>query len=420
MTVVADAEDRCVISSRGTDGIGHQLQAKLSCLAASSALPGVRYAEHPVIAAQYVSWQRSSIMASSAANVTLKQLDKAFSEPIAACGYRRWNRHLNRSWPRSGGSTFTDTGEAGWRHALALMAAGKHSDLSCKLQRQAGRRGSSLLWRLWNQSTYRCPLARPGRGHPIFFSDNCWDLTGCTESDLMTRWLASVEGACVRGAIVAANPRPVEFSRERTHVVLHIRRGDAIGRQRALGTSPAYYVAVMAKLEQQHPQAQFWLSSDTHFDVIKNLLIPGEGGTWEKTPGEVEAAAIKADRAALRMLRSKLRNAQLRRVDVLTDFRRMLHADVLVLAASSLSYSAGLLAYGRGKRVVAPACWPTVSELARDDQLAVKAFALLPHFSTAPCVNQTGARTSALPGPSRAATAARGRVTMRVTGSRVT
>lgn len=47
---------RCLISSRSHDGIGHQLQAKLSCLAASFALAGVEYAEHPIIAAQYVSW----------------------------------------------------------------------------------------------------------------------------------------------------------------------------------------------------------------------------------------------------------------------------------------------------------------------------------------------------------------------------
>ena len=180
-----------------------------------------------------------------------------------------------------------------------------------------------------------------------------------------------------------------------TNVVLHLRRGDAIGRQRAFGTSPAYYVAAVRALRRLHPRAQFWLASDTHFSVFAH--------NWEMGPDPGQAAArsaIDADRAALVALRHALRaaSADTAAADVLTDFRRMLHADVLVLGASSLSYAAALLASGRNRTVIAPACWPKLGELARD-ALAVKAFALLPYFTTAPCVNSTGALTgSVIPG----------------------
>ena len=401
----ASDEARCIISSRGADGIGHQLHAKLSCLAASSALPGVTYAKHPIFAAQYVSWHRSSIMASSAGRLSAKELDRSISQPIAMCGHKRWDQKLNRSFSRSGGHIFSDTGEGTWRHSLLPRAAGTSNTLSCKLQRQSDKRGSSMLWWLWNHTSHRCPPLPRGRGLPIFFGDNCWDLTGCSEDDLFTRWLASEGGACIRDAIVAANPRPDEFA-EHINVVLHMRRGDAIVRQRALGTSPAYYVSVLAEVARMHPKAQFWLASDTYFDVIAHTTKEADGGhafggksVTERT-AELETAALEADRLGLRRLRRQLytMKANLTQVDVLTDFRRMLHADVLVLGASSLSYSAGLLAFGRGKKVIAPACWPTVAELASDDELGVKAFALLPHFSTAPCVNGTGDRTSSIPG----------------------
>ena len=62
---------RCVISARSIDGLGHQLQSKLSCLAAAHALPGVHYAEHGVYAVQYVTWSRERLMA--AVNVNLTQ-----------------------------------------------------------------------------------------------------------------------------------------------------------------------------------------------------------------------------------------------------------------------------------------------------------------------------------------------------------
>ena len=52
------------------------------------------------------------------------------------------------------------------------------------------------------------------------------------------------------------------------------------------------------------------------------------------------------------------------------------------------SYAAALLRFNRSTPNVAPACWPELPALARDER-RVKSYALLPHFERAPCVGKS-------------------------------
>ena len=52
---MAPTRNECLISSFGTDGIGHQMEAKLTCIATAAALDGVAYVHYPLHAGHGVT-----------------------------------------------------------------------------------------------------------------------------------------------------------------------------------------------------------------------------------------------------------------------------------------------------------------------------------------------------------------------------
>ena len=318
----------CAITSFSNDGVGHQLHAKLSCMAAARAVPGFYYVDRLMLNAEHATWHTHGLE-----QLTVAELQAAFGAPIGAC-YPRAN---TSQWhPRPGGNN----------------GGGPR----CHIDRG---RSVSMCWAYEQDPRKSC------NANHVYSADNCWEYTSCHDRDILSEWLASQDGACVRQAFYEAHRRPPDFDASHLHVVMHVRRGDAIGRQDERGTSLDYFVDYVRGMRPPpHTRTKLWLVTDETQNVSEVY-----GRMRDAAPAGV-------------VMGTSPPSSSVNSASVTRDFARMLHADVLVLSSSSLSMVAALLGFGR-MTVVAPSSWPNQSAVAHDRTIS-KAFVAYSHWVSHP------------------------------------
>lgn len=297
----------CRLACRGRDSFGHQLEAKLSCVA-TAALIGAEYIDIPFVRLR--DWEPGL--------EDVVRFSEAF--PIKPQGTTTHSRRPGSStwWPVATGPL----------HEVCLRA-----DMADSWFSRVARRN------------YTCC-----REH-IYVGNNCFDAFHC-HSAWPALWQA-VAPMMRRLHRSRARPEPVlarsthDSSTWGAHVVLHVKvRGD-----RQMRLSPGYYARAirilrseLAKASQRPPLFHIeapdgWLDDEAE-EFYANLLcrlqsVRAKGSRAPPPPRDVE--------------RGTLGPAPLHLV-----FHRMVSASTLVMARSSLSMAAALLSDGS---VIFPRCY---------------------------------------------------------------
>ena len=292
----------CLVASRSFDGLGHQLEAKLSCIAATRHF-GFEYVH--------------AAFKGKAHRENLGSLERTLL-PGFASAFRRYDRQRMQSRPRA--PAFARTFP--FLRPCTCCTPPPLSSSCSALGWGNDTRSSSDSWLLQaatNLSFRRSTCC----GDTVHVADNCFDFLYCHPDwpGIWTNVLPDVHrmfGKLSLPADDAANGS----SRWGATVVLHIRCGDAF--ERALPI--AYYARAIREMREtlgrgQHTRPPlFRVQTDAPGVHIETLL---------SGPDVIFDYANHADNGSLALA-----------------FQRMVSADVLVIARSSLSMAAALLNNG--------------------------------------------------------------------------
>lgn len=272
----------CYISSYGGDGIGHQMEAKMSCLATAVML-NLTYAHQPVQQLEHDE-------------------DPAFMEDL-----------------------FGFSAVVPQLPDLAVFYNSSTMKLKKRNPQPWVGRCQEASWFDTHKET--CAGTQNAKRTPVYSRDNCWDFFWCQESAMPDRWWQSVvpvlrntflSGRLLETTIATTNRVP-----GRLLVVLHVRMGDA-GRRR---TDGAWVLVVLQNLRDAASENGVGLEIVVHTDGERGAVQDMLGINNETTTKDIVSIYSRGDE------RATLERA-------LYD---MVMADVLVSADSSLSHTAALL-----------------------------------------------------------------------------
>lgn len=199
--VLQEGVPKCMISSRGSDGFGHQFHAKLSCMAVAETL-GMKYIHTPFKNAEHGE-------AGSSFNDYLG-LDKIF--PVLK-SITNVSEQIREPVPRMGDC---EESTPSWFRDLANG------------RRQCAHDGKS-----------------------VYTADNCWDFFYCHSVSWADQWYNKVQPRVREAFLESSKAYSVDMEKRGPNdkrVVLHIRRGD-IPKQRTLQNE--YYHNVIDMLKEE-------------------------------------------------------------------------------------------------------------------------------------------------------------------------
>lgn len=294
----------CTISQRGWDGFGHQLEAKLSCIATAEAL-NLSYVHIP--------FRRIRLRPGATSD---------FDDATQFEGFIGLDS-IHPSW-RSGMRSHARVPGAPtwWPWRDAVYGGGLH--LRC----HESARTTSWFGRL-ERGAERCCAEH------VYTGDSCFDHFYCAPG-----WPAIWERVApwLRGHYMAVAKPDTQWdarfapstegsSQRHAHVAVHFRRGAS----RGLRLPAAYYAGVVLALRAMLPAPRFRIQTDATPAELRRLmrLLGGKDDVIVDTRAETPLPLA---------------------------FHRMVTADVVVLARSSLSMAAALLSNGTA---VFPECFLT-------------------------------------------------------------
>lgn len=287
-------QPRCLISSQGSDGLGHQLEAKLSCIATAAVLHHeLEYVHTPIVSAEH-----------GTDGTTFEQF-VGIEKSLTSTHYAVEVLHLNN-----------DTKEQKFRLQVRdpLPRVGKCRDPS------------------WFQPEIRQEQCRNAAySNTIFMADNCWDFFYCTLKQhknvtLIEEAFGRLRAGYIRQKLDSDNNTSSVSELSSLKVVVHIRRTDS-GRRKI---SSAYYSNLIRELvSASGTNGTGRLSIVVHTDqegTSRRNLLPELEGSYNITIQDKNSVTMQ------------------------TVFHEMVQADIFITSRSSLSNAAALM--GRPNRPV--------------------------------------------------------------------
>jgi len=283
------------ISCYGKDGIGHQMEAKLSCLAVAAMLNWT-YVHRPVEKLEH--------------NQSPPKMEALFgmSDSIPALAARQlhalpYNRTTMRNKARNPLPWVGHCNEESWFDR----------------QQQIQRDGTNT-----NDNNY-CPKEDDGK-IGVYSNDNCWDFFWCHVDQLPAVWktdmVPTLRSAVLQSLAVSSIPR----NREILRVALHMRMGDS-GSRSANVNWCQHVLQQLIRATQQQPaikSLELTIHSDASHKTIQQSLFLDSFHFLHLSIFGVDDAEGTIER-------------------VVSD---MVTADILVTSDSSLSHAAALLRHG--------------------------------------------------------------------------
>tara|TARA_B110001452_G_scaffold152919_1_gene127240 strand:- start:149 stop:1267 length:1119 start_codon:yes stop_codon:yes gene_type:complete len=295
---------------------GHQLDAKLSCVAVAAAL-GLDYVHVPFRSTSTKPGKPTVYWDDAKPLEGFYAFDQLY--PVWRSGMRSRSRFPTSPawWPFNTGNFNSDLNGA---------CSAAHFDQS--------------WFRLVEKGEQTCCKEY------VYSSDNCWDYFNCHADwpgiwDRVAPRLRAHYNAVAKPDPLWHTGWPTTFaeaagqSGPRTNVVLHYRRGDV----RFLRLPKEYYANAIRSLRAELPNPRFRIQTDGTPDELQPLLQMLRRGTGERTDPSDVTVDFRAG--------SSLQHT----------FHRMVAAHVLVMSRSSLSMAAGLLSNGT---VLYPKCYANV------------------------------------------------------------
>eukprot|EP01041_Mallomonas_annulata_P000478 gene478-891_t len=309
----------CLITQYSSDGFGHQVEGKLSCLLADYMHPTLRYVHVPFDQMQH----------------TPELIDAA--ESFMNIGYGCQNEkdiqlHINKNITNSN-----------YNHNYK-----SNSDIV--KGKEYTRLAVNTSWIVYMaQQTVTCSP------HILYAMDNCWELVYrrpyASDIDKYRTYLRE-------RYFLGAKP-DTGFDSNRKNVVVHIRRGDARARYMPL----EYYKAGMAYYKSIFDAPVFWILSDDpkwpgHKKLKQSESKPKPSKPNLNSTVLSSSLNISGDRNIIKIeqrqhgLRTESLPVSLPVVEIhlprigdslFTSFHRMVMADGLIMSRSSLSAAAALL-----------------------------------------------------------------------------
>eukprot|EP00667_Euglena_gracilis_P013519 EG_transcript_13945 len=283
----------CFLSSFGTDGVGHRVEADLSCIAVAHEL-GLEFLVQPLRHLEHVStrlheWVRFWRYLPEVWNPAFLPVDHPNSKLSSIFSYyssfRRYNTSMQLK-PREPLNWAGHCWKTGWLDDVA-------------------RRGPNATL---------CPPD----AITVYSHGDCWDRFWCTTA-LTPHWFA-VLPTIQQGYLTGSRPR-TGFLPQDINVVFHI-RGAKDADDRAL--SRRYYRLIFCALQSRHNQYLAENPGATH-----RLRVLVHTDVRRLQPTDVAAAGVEVYREG--------------GLDVHQAFEQMIRADVLVASRSSFSVAAMLV-----------------------------------------------------------------------------
>jgi hypothetical protein len=287
---------RCSISSRGTDGAGHQMEAKFSCLATAMAL-NMTYVHHPITQLEHGTdaAEMEDLFGFSRVILPVAQQQERQSSVVDRA--LMFDYATMRDAPRQ-----------------PLPWVGRCLEQSWFDRNRDNSSGSNI-----------CAEEQENAVMKVYTSDNCWDYFWChIETIPASFWSQTVpmlRKSFLDGPQLSTIREKAKKHDTRKHVVMHIRLGDAKMRK----SNTDWNKRVLASLLQADPNLRVTIHSDgSHAEVIKLI------GENDSGKDGIQIFGKGDDGATIQQV-----------------LYEMVTADVLVSADSSFSHVAALL---RGKQ----------------------------------------------------------------------
>ena len=288
---------RCLISCRGTDGVGHQMEAKLSCLGAA--------AFHPEDLAYVHVPMNHSDHGTDAVNIEMFfNVAGAVGSGALGDGAEAFDQGTMRTVPREPLPWVGQCDNPSWFDEGKVL-----------------------------EECAREKAANPGEKRAVFTADNCWDFFWCRLAshpvESSKAWYGRVFPAIREAYYVSPKPEgPFSGNADSgigttLTVAVHVRRGDS-GERKVLAE---FYISVVDEL---------WRAA-MRMGARPQIVVHTDGVVEEVT---VELALDKI--AALDGIDVVVYGRD-SRVDLTTVVHHLVEADILVASMSSLSHAAGLL-----------------------------------------------------------------------------
>jgi hypothetical protein len=275
----------CFISSHGKDGIGHQMEAKVSCLATAVVL-NLTYVHQPVQQLEH--------------GVNPEHMEDLFGFSLAV-------PHLSEFAVLYNSSTM----QLRRRKPLPFI----------------GRCHESSWFDSYNE-TCAADAEKNKKIRPVYTHDNCWDFFWCQESELPVIWWQTVvpvlRDTFLRGLLLQHSMPLTKRNPGKILVVMHLRMGDAGKRK----SDEAWSRLVLQNLWEAACSNVDGLQIIIHSDGVRDTLLDMLGMNDDSS--EMSDSVTIYGRGD--------ENATLE--SALYD---MVTADILVSADSSLSHIAGML-----------------------------------------------------------------------------
>lgn len=229
----ASTSKRCMISCRGDDGLGHQIEAKLTCVAVAHML-GLEYIHMPFSArTEHINYA--------------EEMEKLFN--LGYC-YRKYDDTKMENTMR-----------------LPLPDIG-----------HCYQRGGWLEKASQSKSAVCAPEDDP---KIVYIADNCWDVFWCPHQDdkLYKAWYEVLPR--LQRVFTSLSRNNTKFDPAVVNIAVHIRGGDA--KNRIIGLSSrvtplTYYINIMkvlrSKFQALDRKIMFWVHTDEieEAENIKNTL----------------------------------------------------------------------------------------------------------------------------------------------------
>ena len=302
----------CLVSSRGTDGVGHQIESKISCLAVAAARPHeLAYAHIPLTSLEH--------------GAEASELEEFFG--------------ISRAIAAEGGLAPFATEFDG-----STMEVRKRGPLP-----YIGRCGQQSWFedgvRLQQCAEAATVSSAAGDKAAVFTADNCWDAFYCA---LRGAWgeeeakrLRSVMRDAVTPALRSALPLLADDApttandSERLRIVAHVRRGDAEDRARNSGGGLSFHSTVLRSIVRALESRGIPADVIVHTDG-------DEGEIPSKLKGAMQSlSTATASGTDARPLVTLASYGPRSGVDLRQAFRDIIEADVFVASHSSVSHTAG-------------------------------------------------------------------------------
>jgi hypothetical protein len=275
----------CFISSHGQDGIGHQMEAKVSCLATAVVL-NLTYVHQPVQQLDH--------------GVNPERMEDLFGFSLAVPSLSEFAVLYNSS-----------TMQLRRREPLPYI----------------GRCHESSWFDIYNE-TCAADVEKHLKIRPVYTHDNCWDFFWCQELALPDRWWQTVvpvlRDTFLRGPLLQNIMPLTKRNPGKILVVMHLRMGDAGKRK----SDEAWSRLVLQNL---------WDAASSNVDGLQ-IIIHSDGvrETLRDMLGIINDSSEMNDSVTIYGRGDENATVESALYDMVT-------ADILVSADSSLSHIAGML-----------------------------------------------------------------------------